>query len=122
MDDGIVIERGLGMLIASRGFAEQQADVLARVLEALVEAEQWVTASDDNFKAAGAYIAEQLKAPVDGVMATISNGQPTVTFDSSAPTVSPSTRKRTDLCIRRTPQAPRLGPETHQRQKPCISG
>lgn len=82
-DDGEVLTGGRGFLIATRKIVEEQADVVERVLRALVDAETWVKANDADFAITAAYIADQLKAPVDGVLANLQSTEVTVSFDQS---------------------------------------
>jgi NitT/TauT family transport system substrate-binding protein len=79
-DDGEVLDNGLGLLIATRAIVEDRPDVVERVLAALVAAEAWIDANDPDLTQSAAYIAEQINAPADGVLANIANADQTVSF------------------------------------------
>jgi len=82
-DDGEVLTGGRGFLIATRKIVQEQPDVVERVLRALVDAEIWVAANDADFAVTAAFIADELKAPVEGVLANLASTEVTVSFDQS---------------------------------------
>ncbi|HXG25245.1 MAG TPA: ABC transporter substrate-binding protein [Candidatus Binatia bacterium] len=80
-DDGEVLSGGRGILIATRKIVEEQPEVVERVLRALVEAKEWIDANDPVLTITSEYIANELKAPVDGVRANLENAEVTVSFN-----------------------------------------